>query len=306
MSAAIGTALRVAHPDVVLAYCSSMARFALEPPLAHVPLVIDMVDADSAKWSALAEQSSWPKRWVYRREALRLGELEARSMAHAYATVAVNDREVAHLRRLAPGARIEVLEVGVDAASFVPIEAPRDCARVVFCGVMNYEPNEAGAVWLARDVWPRVRAKFQHAQLRIVGATPSRRVRALASEQPGIVVTGSLPDVRPELWTAAVAAAPLHTARGVQTKVLEAVAAGLPCVITTTVRDGLPSALAPACRVADTADAFADAIVALLSLSPSERRRQASLNMAPLSWENRLQPLLPLLHEAAHRGGRPT
>jgi sugar transferase (PEP-CTERM/EpsH1 system associated) len=285
--------------DVVLAFCSSMARFALEPPLAALPLVIDMVDADSAKWRALAEHSRWPKRWIYRREARTLAAFEAHAMRRAYATVAVNEREVALLRALAPDARIEVLENGVDLGSFAPPHAPADSTRVVFCGVMNYAPNEAGAVWLARDVWPRVRAAVPNAELRIVGASPTPTVQGLASASLGIVVTGAVPDVRPELWAAAVATAPLQTARGVQNKVLEAVAAGLPCVVTPAVHDGLPPEALPACQVTAGAEAFAAAITSLLARRPDDRRRLATVDLEPLSWQRRLSPLLPLLREAA-------
>jgi hypothetical protein len=113
-------------------------------------------------------------------------------------------------------------------------------------------------------------------------------------------VTGSVPDVRPYLWEAAVAAAPLHVARGIQNKVLEAIAAGLPCVVTPAVADGLPGEVVPACRVGASASEFAGALIELLALTADERRRLASCaDMSPLSWSARLRPLLPLLTAAA-------
>jgi sugar transferase (PEP-CTERM/EpsH1 system associated) len=294
------TRLVSAHPpDVVIAYCSSMARVALDPPLDRFPLIIDMVDADSAKWQMLAAEARPPLNWIYRREARTLAAFEAVAMRRAVATVAVNDREVGHLKALAPEARIEPVKNGVDLQALAPSGAPAPSNRVVFCGVMNYAPNEAGAVWLAREVWPHVRRVQPSAELRIVGMLPTGRVRALADPSKGIVVTGSVPDVRPELWSSAVATAPLRLSRGVQTKVLDAVAAGLPCVITTEVANGLPSQIKPACPVADGAEEFAAHIVTCLHLAPPERRAMANVDLSELGWDRRLAPLLALVEEAA-------
>jgi sugar transferase (PEP-CTERM/EpsH1 system associated) len=288
-------------PDVVLAYCSSMARFAIEPRLRKFPLVIDMVDADSAKWTALAETRQWPMRWIYKREGEALSRLERDAMLAARATVAVNAREVELLSRLAPAARIDVIGVGVDLTGLAPPHPPASSTRVVFTGVMNYEPNVAGAIWMAKQVWPLVRRSLPSVELRLAGSSPSRSVRALHDPGAGIVVTGSLPDIRPELWDAAVAVAPLLTARGVQNKVLEAVAAGLPCVVTPQVAAGLPEEVVPAVWVASDPKEFAGRVVTLLQMAPGERRAIAQLDLSALSWERRMGPMVTLLREAAAR-----
>src|SRR5262245_53350243 len=102
------------RPDVIFAYCSGMARFALEPPLAGLPVVIDLVDVDSLKWDALARSSAPPLRWIYLREARRLSEFEAYAAHRAFATLVINEREHQALRTIAPGARIETVPSGVD------------------------------------------------------------------------------------------------------------------------------------------------------------------------------------------------
>jgi sugar transferase (PEP-CTERM/EpsH1 system associated) len=294
--------VRQHRPDVTLAFCSSMARFAMASPLSEIPCVIDMIDADSAKWATLGKVGSRPLRWIYKREARLLGAFEATAMQRAFRTLVVNEKERAALLALAPGSRVQVMENGVDLASFTPPHPPPDSASVVFCGVMNYSPNEAGAVWLANRVWPLVRAARPDAQLQIVGATPSPQVCALASEVSGVTVTGAVPDVRRYLWDAAVAVAPLQVARGVQNKVLEAVAAGLPCVVTKEVAEGLPREVAPACLVSGDAAQFAAEICRLLDLPPARRRAMASgTDLTPLQWSVRLRPLVPLLESAARR-----
>jgi len=291
------------RPDVVLAYCSGMARFALEPPLAGLPLVIDLVDVDSAKWGALAAASSPPLAWVYRREAACLARFERAAAERAVATVVVNEREREVFRRVAPGARVEVIPSGVDFEYFRSPDGPGAGRDVVFCGVMNYRPNEEGALWLAREVWPHVRARHPDARLWLVGSHPTRQVLALRAADGSVEVTGAVADVRPYLWRAAVAAAPLHTARGLQNKVLEAVAAGLPAIVTPAVAEGLPEEVLPACRVAHGAKPFADALCAWLAQPPEARRRLAdAARVGDLHWDRRLAPMVDLLRAAAQRG----
>src|SRR5262249_17991700 len=128
-------------PDVVLAYCSSMARLAVTPPLNVYPLVIDLLDVDSAKWSTLSTRSSWPLSSIYRREARALSAFERYAAMRANHTVVVNEREAALLGGLAPDAPIAVVGNGVDVASLKPTNAPTEVPRLVFCGVMNYTPN---------------------------------------------------------------------------------------------------------------------------------------------------------------------
>ncbi len=296
---AVSRTIGRAKPDVVLVYCSSMGRFALESPLAGIPFVVDMVDVDSVKWHDLASRARPPFNWIYARETRLLGRFEAELAFRAHATTVVTRREARALTRLAPNARVEVSPLGIDMARLHPTGPPIDSQDVVFCGVMNYTPNEDAAVWVNRYVWPAVRARQPHARLLLVGSEPSARVKALANKAAGVEVTGTVNDVRPYLWNAAVSIAPLLTARGTQSKVLEAVACGLPTVITEVVADGLPEEVLPACSVAGTPEAFADAIVALLETPPAARRAQAGrAASASLSWDRSLEPLIALLEEA--------
>ena len=220
-------------------------------------------------------------------------------MRRAAVTLVVNARERDEAVSIVPDARIEVIENGVDFESLRSPRPPASEPVVVFCGVMDYAPNVDGAVWLARQVWPLVRARRPDGRLELVGAHPARAVQALASARNGIVVTGSVPDVRPYLWRAAVAAAPLQTARGVQNKVLEAVAAGLPAVVTPAVMSGLPPEVAVACVVAASPEEFAEAIIDSLGRTPETRRALAkSVDLGMLIWSRRLGTLRGIVEGA--------
>lgn len=293
---------RERRPDAVLAYCSGMARFALERPLDTIPFVLDMVDVDSEKWAALARSGQGPKRWVFRREARVLARFESRAARAAFATTVVNERERAALARIEPEADVHVVPNGVDVEALRPPGAPAEAPVAVFCGVLDYAPNVDAALRLGGEVWPRVRARRPDARLLLVGSSPARAVRELATRDRSIEVTGAVPDVRPYLWRSAIAVVPLAVARGVQNKVLEAIAAGLPAVMTRVVADGLPGEAAPACRVADTADEIAAAVLDLLARSGPERRAIAArADLSALGWEGRLRPLADLLAAAARR-----
>jgi len=286
-------------PDVVLAYCSGMARFALEPPLAGLPFVLDMVDVDSEKWRRLGGSGPAVLRAVYRREWRWLAAFERRA-AHAAARVlVVNDREREAIVALAPDARVTVVSNGVDLDYFRrPAMAARE-PLVVFVGVLEYEPNAAGARWLVEQVWPLVSRRHSDARLVVVGRGVPQWLRDRAGVDPSIVATGEVGDVRPYLWRASVAAAPLFVARGLQNKVLEALAADLPVVVTSPVAAGLPIAAARACATAETPDAFADAVAAQLTAGGSATVSSA---VADLAWPRALAALPVILQDTIARG----
>ena len=172
---------------------------------------------------------------------------------------------------------------------------------MVFCGVMNYAPNVDGALLVLRGTCGRRSARSGPTR----GSSSSdpirrRRFVACASPDSGIEVTGTVDDVRPLLWQSAVSVAPLLTARGMQNKVLEALGAGLPAVVSSQVFDGLPPSVHQACRLAVSADAFAKETLSLLNLTATQRRAiAASADLERLSWESQLQPLYRLLAAAS-------
>jgi sugar transferase (PEP-CTERM/EpsH1 system associated) len=292
------------RPDLVVVSSSGMARFALEPPLADIPFVMDMVDVDSEKWAELGRRARGPWRWIYRREASLLKVFEAHAARQAAATLVVNHREERAMLRLAPDAHVRVVENGVDLQAFVPQRPPEDSSTVVFCGVMNYPPNEDAVRWFAAEIWPLVRRRTPEARFVVVGADPTRAVRAAAAADGSIEVVGRVPAVQPYLWRSAVSVAPLRMTRGLQNKVLEALAAGLPVVATPAVMDGLPVEARRGCTEAAEAEDFAARVVELLGVPPAERRERASAaGVDGLTWPDQLRPLEGILTAAASPPG---
>ena len=209
-------------------FSSAMAQYL--PRESSMTRVADLVDVDSDKWAQYAKTKSWPLSWIYRREAGRLLAFERQVAWDFDTTVLVNEREAALFQSLAPESAncITHANNGVDTDYFAPThgyENPYKQGEVVlaFTGAMDYWPNVDAAEWFAREVFVHVLAKFPQARFYVVGSRPDARVQKL-SALLGVVVTGSVPDIRPYLAHAAMAVAPLRIARGTQNKVLEAMA----------------------------------------------------------------------------------
>jgi len=219
-----------------LVFSSAMAQYVEGPSADRMRRVLDFVDLDSDKWRQYSQRHRGPMRWLYRREAETLFEFERRYAADFEASLFVSDAEARLFTSQAPetAARVSVVENGVDTEYFSPqrvYPSPygADEAVLVFTGAMDYWANVDAVAWFAREVFPQVRSNFPRACFYIVGARPARAVRDLA-QLPGVRVAGAVPDIRPYLAHARAAVAPLRIARGVQNKVLEAMAMARPVV----------------------------------------------------------------------------
>jgi len=210
-------------------------------------LVVDLVDVDSAKFEAYAQGKPVPMRWIDAREAQFLRREEARLAARADHTLLVSHAEAAlFVSRLPVGtaANVRVLGNGIDAAAFDPSHVGPHCALVsggphfVFTGQMNYKPNVDAALRAIERIMPQIRAVHPTAQFHVVGRAPAPELTA-RNGLNGARVWGEVPDVRPFLAAADMVLAPLSIARGVQNKVLEAMAMARPVLLTTAAATGL-------------------------------------------------------------------
>ena len=252
------------RPDAVVVFSSAMAPYALQQA-AGTPRVLDLVDVDSEKWRDMAERTGFPLSWVYRVEADRLGREEARYAARFDRTILVSHQEAALFRERGGNGSVLVVPNGVDFEYFRPraprTEADRSC-RIVFVGVMDYWPNLDAATYFCDDILPVIQRSIPETTFTIVGRNPTARVQALARRR-GVTVTGTVPDVRPYLADATVAVAPFRVARGIQNKVLEALASGVPVVSTSVGVQGMALESDSGVFVADDPGAQAAEIVKL-------------------------------------------
>ncbi|MCC7641872.1 MULTISPECIES: TIGR03087 family PEP-CTERM/XrtA system glycosyltransferase [unclassified Janthinobacterium] len=215
-----------------LAFSGPMAQYIDGSAGRALHRVIDFVDVDSDKWRQYGDSKPWPMSQLYRREAQLLLQYERHIAQQFTAASFVSPAEAALFRQCAPMARRKTgyFNNGVDTAYFTPMPPqpgvyPAGVQTLVFTGAMDYWPNVDAVQWFVRHVWPALRRQFPQLQFYIVGSAPVPAVTALA-RVAGVVVTGKVPDIRPYLAGAALAVAPLRIARGVQNKVLEAMAMG--------------------------------------------------------------------------------
>ncbi len=249
--------------------------------LGDAPTVLVKQNVEARMWASLAasKRMGTPGWALTTLEAWSLRRWEGRAAARfgrAVVTAAAEREALAALG--CPRARIAIVPNGVDTDYFAPYVAQADSLRydkIVFTGALFWYPNVDAARWLVDEVWPRVRAQEPTAALILVGQEPAPSVQALAA-MPGVTVTGAVPDVRPYLADAAVVVAPMRVAGGARLKVLEALAMGKAVVSTSGGAEGLDLEPGHHLVIADGAEAFAAAAVALLR----DPARRAALGAA--------------------------
>lgn len=285
--------------DLAMVFCSGMAQFV--ESAGHLPRILHFADLDSQKWKEYSRQAHFPQRWVYAAESRRLLRYE-RQLANSFDHCFVCTRsELNDFRRLAGEANVTYLANGVDLAYFQPVASSPPPASLVFTGVMDYPPNVDGVTWFCQEIFPRIRQHVPEATFTICGARPTRAVRDLAN-LPGVAVTGRVPDVRPYLSAASVAVVPLRICRGIQNKVLEAMAMGLPVVTTPAAYEGIEAEPGTDLLVAQDADAFAMRVCELIGdVGARKRLGRAARTCVQLNyrWDVPLERLDAVLDSVA-------
>lgn len=290
--------------DSMLASSSGLAPYLQLAGLREVPAVIDFADVDSQKWFDYAAQSKGPQAWLYRTEGRRLRRLEAGLATRARAVTLVSRPEAGLYREFAAGGDVRVVPNGVDIDYFRP-SAETEEAGCVFVGALDYRPNVDGVRWFCGEVWPDLRRRCPAATLSLVGRKPAPAVETLG-RLAGVTVVGQVPDVRPYVARAAAVVVPLRIARGVQNKVLEALAMAKAVVAS-------PPALAalqtePGVHLLRAADGgeWVEAVSRLLADADLRRRLGAEGRRyvaAHHDWERCLEPLAELLELAPAAAG---
>ena len=286
-------------------FSSAMAQYVTGDAFAALRRVMDFVDVDSEKWRQFAARKSWPVSRLYRREGQRLLQFDRAIAAEFDASVLVSGVEAELFKRLSPGTAQKTFAIrnGVDSDYFSPERNyenpyPLGDSPLVLTGAMDYWPNAEAASWFAKEVLPSVRQSVPGAAFCIVGSDPLPEVRQL-ERLTGVTVTRRVPDIRPYLAHASVAVAPLRIGRGVQNKVLEAMAMAVPVVATPEATQGLD--VSGGTLVASDAREFADQIVSLLR--SADRREIGSRARAKVvsdyGWATSLGRLTSLL-ESEH------
>jgi sugar transferase (PEP-CTERM/EpsH1 system associated) len=292
--------------DAILVHCSSMGPYVAS--YQGCRKILDFGDADSEKWLEYARTAPFPLSAAFRLEGRKVRRYE-RWLGAAFDACSVNALREREVLREYVSSPIHVIPNGVDLEYFQPLPEPsrRGGHRLIFTGNMSYRPNVDAVRYFVADILPRVRREVPDAELYIVGMDPARAVRRLA-DGSRIVVTGRVDDVRPYFASAAAAVAPLRVARGLQNKVLEAMAMRVPVVGSPAAVDGINAVAGRDVLVAVEPEAFSRAVVRLLR-DPVARERHAANGRVCVEqnhhWGKLLEQLerLVVAGERASRGG---
>ena len=303
----VAETLRERPIRAIVIFSVQMARFVPHDLPPGVRFVMDFVDFDSAKYAAYGADQRSLMGWINRREGRLLLDFEREVAARADVSTFVSAAESAVFAEASglDHERFRVLENGVDlnyfnAQSAIP-KIDHNHPLIVFTGQMDYRPNVEAVASFAREAFPTIRHVHPGAAFAIVGRNPAREVQGLAAE-PGVIVTGGVPDVRGWLAAADVVVAPLRIARGIQNKVLEAMAMGKPVVASAEAAEGIDARHGEHLIVANGPGEEAQAVLALLA----DPARAAELGRAARArveerydWAATLAPLRAMLTGAA-------
>jgi glycosyltransferase involved in cell wall biosynthesis len=213
----------------------------------------ETVDNPLVRWYA---QTEWP----------RLRRFERRAILRADLTLAVSPEDEEGLCTLAPEkiSDIAAIPIGVDTEYFGVARRQPGSRTLLSIGTMYWPPNVEGMHYFCRDIYPKIKRQMTDVRLNLVGARPVASIVALGEADQSIQVTSSVPDVRPYAEDCGAFIVPLLSGSGMRVKILNALAMGLPVVSTTVGAEGIEVRHGRDILLADTPEAFADAVVSLL------------------------------------------
>lgn len=288
--------------DAVVVYSSTMAEYVQD---LKIPMrIMDFCDLDSVKFAQYAQRQGWPASRLFRLESRRLAAYEQKVAREFDFTILIGPEEKRLFNSNGFSERVKLMSNGIDLAQYQNIpEATADNQAkgrpyVVFVGAMDYWPNIDAAHWFASQMFPVLKQQIADLEFWVIGRHPVRKIRQLHNPERGIRITGYLDDLRPILKNARVFVAPMRIARGMQTKILEAMACEIPVVTTPDAARGIGAAHGQELLVAENADDF---IRQTLLLYHDRRLAKKLVKSAyrfllqKFNWEQNLQLLNQLL-----------
>jgi sugar transferase (PEP-CTERM/EpsH1 system associated) len=294
--------------DAIVCTASSMASYifrskTLKTLRIQPRLIMDFMDMDSHKWHQYAQNAALPMRWVYQREAGLVNRLENRIGENFDACFFVAPPETELYRKQMGKTKAKILSIGngIDPAEFYPGEASQssDTPHLLFAGVMDYTPNVDAMLWFYTEVWPAVISAWPDATLTIAGMNPTPAIAKL-NGIGNVKVTGFVEDILPYFHNSNIFIAPFRIARGIQNKILQAFACGLPVVSTSMGAEGIRCSPGVNIEVGDEANDMFNAIERLINDKAhfqSLRKQGLATIEQYYSWDGTLAPLLQLIKE---------
>jgi sugar transferase (PEP-CTERM/EpsH1 system associated) len=292
--------------DAILCSASSMAEYIFKSSVIHTQsnaLIMDFMDLDSDKWRQYAERSKFPMNLIYWREAKLVAKYERKIAERFDANFFITDTETNLFKKTCPKAdNIFSIENGLDTNTFKPSlqEKHIQTPVLLFTGVMDYAPNVDAVIWFVDNVWQSVISHWPDAQFYIAGMNPNEKVQAL-KKMDGIHVTGFVEDILPYFDKATIFVAPFRIARGVQNKVLQAFACGIPVISTDMGAEGIRCQDGESILHANSPSDFIEHITTLTQNQATYNQlsdKALGIIRQHYSWDGMLQPFELIIKNA--------
>lgn len=299
--------LRIKY-DAIMCTSSSMAEYVFKSKvikklekMGNKPiLIMDFMDLDSDKWLQYSQSSPWTMKWIYKRESKLLGHLEKKIQQQFNHCYFISQNEVdLYNERNGYSNNIHVLGNGINIEAFYPaktkVENPAPV--FIFTGVMDYKPNIDAVKWFISNAWPLILDQFPNSIFIIAGMNPTPTIQSL-NEIRGVQVTGFVDEILPYYHQAKYFVAPFTIARGVQNKILQAFACGLPVISSSMGAEGICCKDGEHIIIANTGKEYIDAIMKLetdFELYSRISKNALKLINEKYSWEGQLKALNKIL-----------
>ena len=223
------------------------------------PLFLDLVDSMALNFSRRVEMASGLKRIVLKCEYERVVEYEKKVAQLAERSFVVSSID----QKIIGSNKVDVIPLGIDGRQFYKNADGYQNPVVIFTGNMNYKPNVEAVMWFYKNCWNKVKSAVPDIRLVIAGSDPTAEIIALRADK-SLSVTGRVPSLATLINKALVSIAPMQSGSGMQFKVLEAMACGVPVVTTSLGLGGIGAKVGKNILLADTADSFVSAVLSLL------------------------------------------
>jgi len=291
--------------EKILVFSSSMAQFVEGPSFQNTRRIMDFVDIDSDKWQQYAESKTGIMKWIYSREAIKLLNYEKHVNELFQASLFVSSTEADAFREMMNSSKqkVDYVNNGVDTEIFNPafdLENPYDeqSTTLVFTGAMDYWANVDAVVWFVNTHFPQIRSSNENVQFYIVGSNPSKEVLEL-QKTDGVIVTGKVPSMLPYLRHADLAIAPMRIARGIQNKVLEAMAMEKVTLVSPQAYEGIHATPSKELILIQDDDKWVDVVNKLLTKKSLEIGNTARCFVKRrYSWSANIQKLKQIINES--------
>ena len=273
--------LSINNYDAIICFSSPMAEYIFQSTNQIInqstKLIMDFVDVDSDKWKQYAEYTKWPFSLIYKLESNRLAQYERKIAKIFHYSIFVSKKEAKLFYMQNPDINnILAIPNGVDFDYFNPYQLLVNNQQLasnhpflLFTGAMDYYANVDGVIWFCKKIFPYLIKKYPKLKFYIVGRNPVPSIKRLANFNT--IITGYVDDIRPYYQKATIYIAPLRIARGIQNKILEAMAMAKPVISTSKAFEGIEATPNKDLLLADSEKEFIEKITMLLE-NPEKRK----------------------------------